>query len=206
LAVLLCGGLAVTVLLVALRHTGHVVAGPASGRTTATHGTGHPGDLRSYLIPRPQGAQTRSNALTVDGALNLDQASQMSINSPPDESDLLSANGFRRGAISFWTTSDGTDVVIELLQFDSSNGAINYFAQETAEVQRKAPPQDAHLLEEIPAGLTIVVPDPDRDGSYLTASYAERGDVTMLIMTRRKHAPAGLSAVNQLLAQQYNRL
>jgi hypothetical protein len=188
--VLLCGGLGSTVFLIVRQHT--------ACRTAAR-------DLRSYLVPRPPSARAHAGGPIGNGLLNLDQASQISISEPADESKLLSTNGFHCGAAALWTTAGGTDVVIGLFHFDSTNGAIVYFAQETAQVQRIAPPADVHLLEDVPAGLTVVVTAPV-DGYYLMTSYAERGDVTIVVMIRRAAAPAPVSMINDLLSEQYERL
>lgn len=94
-------------------------AAPGTAVTGTVSGGVHKGDLRYFLLPLPDGAQTYGDR-TGDRA-SLEEAA---IGLGADAAGDLKADGFQDGALRVYRTGDGrTEVNVKLLRFSSADGA-----------------------------------------------------------------------------------
>lgn len=158
------------------------------------------GDLRTLLVPVPDGATPRTVEAAPDGTVNLDQAAQIWLPSNPElAKEALQGRFYEDGAIVSWATGEET-VVVQLLRFADRLSARghqrNYedFVDSYPGFERR---EDLSGVEG--ATLTIVA----LDGGTSAYAVAHKNAIVIQILYVVTGSEIDVSQVSELLEQQY---
>lgn len=137
------------------------------------------GDLRTLLVAKPAG--TKDWAVAPDAEWFTIAELAEYYGKPADALVKLNSMGFRRAARTGWTSSDGTQVEVDLVQFRSTQGASSYFAMTGF--------PDGELAVSVPgtaSGYVGRYVNKDDSGMYTAYGLVRHGDVVVQVFMNRK--------------------
>jgi hypothetical protein len=164
----------------------------------------HYGDLRDFVLPRPEGATEDKALRGTDGWLaKKDFLTVFEKEEDRDEvGQLLTDYGLRHTAARGWTTTDGTHTSVYLLQFDTGTVADEVYAEFT---QYDSPVFAARGADETEfddgypsgadiEGITRYVYDEVKPygAEHVRQAYLRVGDVIALVVQSRKGSTAAV--------------
>ncbi len=174
------------------------VTSPAPPVTTCDPDDGNPdGVARRYLLDPPPGATTIPSG---DCVLTSAQVTSDLPDRSRDGALLLYGSAFAGGATRQWVTSNGTTVLIDLIQFRTPANALEYFTTEKAAGGKALATATARPVPGVPRAVTYVVPQPTE-----TYSYAVKANLVLFVKTTADANPDSVTA-NDTLARQYARI
>lgn len=139
------------------------------------------GDLRSFLLSKPAGTTDAKDIPVRDWFTIADLAEYFG--HPDTALTQLNSYGFRRAARTGWTTADGAEVEIDLVQFRSSQGASDFY-------EMGGIPPNAETVPGTATGYVGRYDSKDRSGEYLGYGVVRHGDVVVQVfVNRKKSAP-----------------
>ncbi|HEX5543502.1 MAG TPA: hypothetical protein VFX60_18440 [Micromonospora sp.] len=161
-----------------------------------------PRDLRQLLVSAPAGS-TPWPAGT-GGQLTLGQVVDLSGDARPEALvfQLLAVN---RAAVGGWTESDGTTVVIALMQFDSEGAAASFLDAYGSRTKQRVGDGNVAGIPGLPGGQSFVDPLGGGDDGFPIQTLAQRGDIVVLVLEAQP-AAVGLAHINALVVDQYDQL
>ena len=168
----------------------------------------HSGDLRRFLVARPDDARQNFEPRATDGAMSLQQVASY-YDDPEAAEKFLASEGFIAAATVNWIDLAGNQVEIRMARFGSPNQAWAVFNRDFENVS-----QETEL-----AGATSSVPlkigysnagiftnnTKNTGGNQLSRAVALRGDVMFNIWIYQK-APQSPMLTQALLYQQWSSL
>lgn len=184
--------------------TGGTSAPATSGGTGTGTGATHSGDLRTYLVAMPTGAQKCSDEEGTNETLSLDQAANLS-SDPQGRKDELQQYKFKGGAVRCWVSSDSTTVDVRLYQFGSSDNAQSFFDSDIDGTSSDYSAANTTDVSGVPGGKSFATPTKDSKGYVRVISIGLNGDVVLVIAIAQL-PPLKVSASDTLLQQEYQKL
>jgi hypothetical protein len=170
----------------------------AAGDGVGVHGT----DLQPLLVPVPASSRPWKTEPT-NQTLDLEGASAFAAD-PSRGAEVLRRYGFERGVVRRWISGTGTIVELRLIQFDSTDDAGDYYTSFELDNNLGGWKDEARVAG-IPEAQSFVKPATDKSGYQMELSFAQAGDIVVVIDSNQL-APAVESVGNAILASQYARL
>ncbi|GIH21144.1 hypothetical protein [Rugosimonospora africana] len=177
---------------------------PSDGGSGTDTGSTHTGDLRSYLVPMPSGAQKCSDEEGTNESLSLDQASKLS-SDPENRKKDLESYKFKGGAVRCWVTADNTTVDVRLYQFGETEKAKSFFDSDIEGTSTEYTANNITDVNGVPQGKSFAKPEKDSQGYVRVISIGLNGDVVLVIAIAQL-PPLKVSVSETLLQQEYQKL
>ena len=155
------------------------------------------GDLRNLLLDKPAGAKD-SAVFPEKGWLTIHDLAEYSWR--PDEAFLkLNSDKFRRAVAANWVADDGADVEVDLVQFRTTAGALDYF---------KSVPADNGVAQVPGSDIGYAVSGTVKDAAGMFSGYGAvlHGSVVELVYIDSAKGTVDSDRVIQVAKDQAGRL
>jgi hypothetical protein len=136
------------------------------------------GDLRSVSLTKPAGATDEPDTPVRDWVTIGDLAEYFQ--DPSTALEQLNSLGFRRAVRTGWTTADGADVEVDLVQFRNSDNATGYCTMTHTPVDTSEP-----AFPESAGGAVGIPNRKDPDGRYTAYGLVQHGNVVEQVFVSR---------------------
>ncbi|MGW3246925.1 hypothetical protein [Streptomyces sp. NPDC001070] len=168
-------------------------ASPAGTLKGSVHDGEHRGDLRYFLLPPPEDAETYGDEEGTD-------LSRSDVAESTDVRRALTTYGFKAAAYRTYLTGDGEyEVSVQLVRFASAGSAAGYYDDFYYQGTRIALPSSDHPAK----AYRLSSSSAESTGSVIVLSH--QGDVHISISVTGAKTP-GKGMLTRLLDQQYRRL
>jgi hypothetical protein len=160
------------------------------------------GDLRSLLVPRPNGAEPWQDFASKDGNLDLNTAADLFQDPDAMRKDLTDMN-FERGAVNHWSDDDDIDVLIILFQFESADDAEDFV--DSTRNDGIEDHDERGDFGDVPGSLTYVANKDDSNGKRSVIFLSNNGNIVSQVVVWRPDS-VDLDSATDLAMSQHQRL